>query len=182
MEEEIVLSESQQWKAVMHPLRLAILKTLGGQELTNQELANELGVAAGKLHFHTKKLLAAGLIELAGTRADGPRTEKLYRRKLNSNFRIPAVEDGSAPPVRQFIENALAMYEQTWMDFGERGFLQYGFHQVYYISPKTFEELKEGVLTLMHKIQDDAVPEIQEDTKCVSLSALLYEIPEKHEK
>ena len=40
--EDVTLDGSQQWKAVMHPLRLAILKTLGNGDLTNQELANEL--------------------------------------------------------------------------------------------------------------------------------------------
>lgn len=163
----------------MHPLRLAILKTLGRGELTNQELANELGVAAGKLHFHTKKLLAAGLIELAGTRADGPRTEKLYRRVLNQNFRIPPVEDGSAPPLARFIQNALSVYDQSWMDFGDVGFPNYGFHIVYYVSPEGFAELKDDVLALMEKIQRLGVEEITEDTKCVSLSALIHEVPEK---
>lgn len=156
---------------------MAILKTLGANELTNQEIANELGVAAGKLHFHTRKLLDAGLIELAGTRQDGPRTEKLYRRTLRSNFRIPQVEDGSAPPLRHYIQNALAMYEQTWLDFGEKGFSQYGFHQVYYVSPKTFAELQAGVIELMRKIEAESIEDEQEDTMFVSLAALLHELP-----
>lgn len=166
----------------MHPLRLAILKTLGNGELTNQELANELGVAAGKLHFHTKKLLAAGLIELSGTRANGPRTEKLYRRVLNENFRIPPIEDGSEPPISRYIQNALSVYEQTWMDFGDKNFASYGFHQVYYISPESFKELIQDVNSLMEKIERMGVPEIVEDTKCVSLAALINEVPEKHGK
>ena len=178
--DEVTLDGSQQWKAVMHPLRLAILKTLGNGDLTNQELANELKVAAGKLHFHTRKLLAAGLIELSGTRQDGPRTEKLYRRVLNQNFRIPPVEDGSAPPLARFIQNALSVYDQTWMDFSDVGFANYGFHIVYYVSPDSFNELKDDVLALMKKIESMGVDEIVEDTKCVSLSALIHEVPEKH--
>ncbi len=169
-----------QWKAIMHPLRLAILKTLGSGEFTNQELANELGVAAGKLHFHTRKLHAAGLVELSGTRMNGPRTEKLYKRVLNENFRIPPVEDGSAPPLSRYIQNALSVYEQTWIDFPDQKFTSHGFHIVYYVSPESLKELTQDVIDLMHKIERMGVAEIVEDTKCVSLSALIHEVPEKH--
>jgi DNA-binding transcriptional ArsR family regulator len=75
----LTLQRPDQLKALGHPLRLRVLETLGpgeGEQLTNRELANKLGVDPGHLHFHVRMLLRAGLIELAeGTHG----REKPYR-------------------------------------------------------------------------------------------------------
>lgn len=74
----LTISEPAQLKALGHPLRLRVLEELGesGEELTNRELAQRLGVDPGHLHFHVRMLLQAGLIELAER---GTRREKPYR-------------------------------------------------------------------------------------------------------
>jgi DNA-binding transcriptional ArsR family regulator len=77
--EILEIHHPDQLKALGHPLRLRILETLGndqGEELTNRELANRLGVDPGHLHFHVRMLLGAGLIELVD-RSGG--REKPYR-------------------------------------------------------------------------------------------------------
>jgi DNA-binding transcriptional ArsR family regulator len=77
--EILEIQRPDQLKALGHPLRLRILETLGndqGEELTNRELANRLGVDPGHLHFHVRMLLDAGVIELA-ERSGG--REKPYR-------------------------------------------------------------------------------------------------------
>jgi DNA-binding transcriptional ArsR family regulator len=77
--EILEIQRPDQLKALGHPLRLRILETLGaddGDELTNRELANRLGVDPGHLHFHVRMLLGSGLIELAD-RSGG--REKPYR-------------------------------------------------------------------------------------------------------
>ena len=51
---------------------------------------------------------------------------------------------------------------------------------MYYVSPESLKELTQDVIDLMHKIERMGVAEIVEDTKCVSLSALIHEVPEKH--
>jgi DNA-binding transcriptional ArsR family regulator len=64
----LTLDRPEQLKALGHPLRLRVLEILGadeGDQLTNRELANKLGVDPGHLHFHVRMLLRAGLIELA---------------------------------------------------------------------------------------------------------------------
>ena len=64
----LTLDRPDQLKALGHPLRLRVLEILGadeGEELTNRELANKLGVDPGHLHFHVRMLLRAGLIQLA---------------------------------------------------------------------------------------------------------------------
>jgi DNA-binding transcriptional ArsR family regulator len=67
----------EQLKALGHPLRLKVLQVLGESEkpLTNRELAANLSVDPGHLHFHVRMLHRAGLIELA----DVAGREKPYR-------------------------------------------------------------------------------------------------------
>ena len=74
----LTISKPEQLKALGHALRLRVLEELGesGDDLTNRELAQRLGVDPGHLHFHVKMLLQAGLIELADR---GTRREKPYR-------------------------------------------------------------------------------------------------------
>jgi DNA-binding transcriptional ArsR family regulator len=74
----LTISKPAQLKALGHPLRLRVLEELGesGEELTNRELAQRLGVDPGHLHFHVRMLLEAGLIDLAER---GSKREKPYR-------------------------------------------------------------------------------------------------------
>src|SRR5215204_7562559 len=60
------IERAEQLKALGHPLRLRVLEMLGddaGDPLTNRELAKQLEVDPGHLHFHVRMLLNAGLIE-----------------------------------------------------------------------------------------------------------------------
>ena len=77
MSDVLTIDRAEQLKALGHPLRLRVFETLGaGEELTNRELAQRLGVDPGHLHFHVRFLLKAGLIELSG---GGRGREKPYR-------------------------------------------------------------------------------------------------------
>jgi DNA-binding transcriptional ArsR family regulator len=75
---ELTIERPEQLKALGHPLRLKVLQVLGESEqpMTNRELAAQLNVDPGHLHFHVRMLYRAGLIELAGT---GGGREKPYR-------------------------------------------------------------------------------------------------------
>jgi len=169
------LNEPKQWKAISHPLRRQILSLLATQNLTNEELATAMGVASGKLYFHTKKLLDAGLIELAEVRQKGPRQEKVYRRTFE-DFRIEMVEDGSAPPLAHFIRNALTNYESKWAD--GKDFAQYGFHLIYYHTPEREKEFYDRLTQLMNDFRETAIPDGQNDEatggRLISLAALMH--------
>jgi DNA-binding transcriptional ArsR family regulator len=88
MKELLVLDRPDQLKALGHPLRVRTLEMLGGdgegEELTNRELAQRLGVDPGHLHFHVRMLLKAGLVELV--EQDKGR-EKPYR-SVARTFRV----------------------------------------------------------------------------------------------
>ena len=79
------IERPEQLKALGHPLRLKVLQVLGdaGRPLTNRELAAQLSVDPGHLHFHVRMLHRAGLIELAAS--DG--REKPYR-PVAKHFKI----------------------------------------------------------------------------------------------
>jgi DNA-binding transcriptional ArsR family regulator len=81
------IERAEQLKALGHPLRLRVLEMLGddgGQQLTNRELAQKLGVDPGHLHFHVKMLLRAGLIE----RAEGGKGREKPYRAVASTVRV----------------------------------------------------------------------------------------------
>jgi DNA-binding transcriptional ArsR family regulator len=77
MSDVVTIDRAEQLRALGHTLRLRVLEVLGdGEELTNRQLAQRLGVDPGHLHFHVRLLLKAGLIELAPGRSG---REKPYR-------------------------------------------------------------------------------------------------------
>jgi len=169
------LSSPEAWKAVVHPLRRGILGILGKAERTNEELAKELGVASGKLHFHTMKLLKAGLIEPAGTRKKGPITEKMYRR-TSHQFTVPMFTDGERSPLGHFLSNALALYEKSW----EGGSLtlehQLGFHQMYFVTEETRRRIYGQLREIMQDVEANSVDPDTATAKLFSVSALAHEV------
>ena len=154
------------------------MKALGSREMTNEELARELGVASGKLYFHTKALLEAGLIERAGTRQKGPRTEKLYR-KVGVGFFIPVREDGMAPPLYHFIENALGLYANSWQQANGAGFTQYGYHVMKFLQPDDLAKVVRLVHELLDFVDQSAVGPDVDGAKLVSLSTLAHVVPQE---
>jgi DNA-binding transcriptional ArsR family regulator len=84
MRETLVLDRPEQLKALGHPLRVRALELLCHDETprTNRELAQQLGVDPGHLHFHVRMLLRSGLIELVDTGGRG--RERPYRAVARS--------------------------------------------------------------------------------------------------
>lgn len=162
MAENIVLDSPARWKAVSHPLRLEILRVLRDGDRTNEELADALNVASGKLYFHTKTLLKAGLIELSGTRQKGPLTEKLYRTNMAS-FSTPPTPGEAGPRNLQLLQQGLQLYQNTWKEFGD--FPHLGTHYIYYLKPEDAAEieaqLRETVRAFLAKAVADNTPGAQ---------------------
>lgn len=177
----VVLENPAQWKAISHPLRLQILKVLGDRELTNEELAQEIGVASGKLYFHTKKLLDAGLIEAAPTRRKGPLIEKPYRR-IADDFTVPMVEDGTAPPVLHLLQNAIQFYQSTWNEASNKEFAQFGYHVMYHQTAEKEIEYYDRLTALLNDFVASAVPSETPGARMVSLSALAHRAPNPDKK
>lgn len=116
MQDRFEIRTTKHWKALSHPLRVNIVRLLQEDSLTNEELAKRLGVESGKLHYHTRCLLNAGLIELVETRMRGPILEKVYRA-LARNYvavEMPDPVHAVAPPFEGWIANAVSVYRNSW--------------------------------------------------------------------
>ena len=172
----VVLDTPVKWKAVSHPLRLGILRLLAGGEMTNEELAQQLNVASGKLYFHTKKLLDAGLVEAAPTRRKGPHIEKPYRR-VSDSFFVPMVEDGTAPPLLHLLVNAVQLYQSTWAESTNKHFIQFGYHVMYFQTAEKEAEYYARINQLARDFIADAVPATHPDARIVSIGLLAHRCP-----
>ena len=65
--------------AIFHPVRLRIIRVLGGRRMTPRELAAELrDVPLASLYRHLNALVAAGIAEVVGERPVRGATERTY--------------------------------------------------------------------------------------------------------
>lgn len=72
--EPVVLTDPRAIKALAHPARLAVLDELfAGRELTATECAEIAGLSPSAMSYHLRALQKWGIVEPAGTAADGRR-------------------------------------------------------------------------------------------------------------
>ena len=119
MQETLVLDKPEQLKALGHPLRVRVLEMLGAEgdrRLTNRELAQQLGVDPGHLHFHVRMLLRAGLIELADA---GQGREKPYRAVARTVRVAPALLKADA--TSDLRAAMLDEVQRGWAEHGTSG-------------------------------------------------------------
>ena len=173
--EQFEVRTPKQWKAFSHPLRLRILEALTGEPCTNEELAAALGEQSGKLYFHTKKLLDAGLIVLDSTRQKGPITEKLYRA-VARRFTAPVpVKGGKAPPLEQYLVAGLDLYRSTWAETsGLDGLAELGFHLVLPVEPERRAEFAGRVRALFEDFK--AAGSAAQNAEKIALTVVLHSV------
>jgi DNA-binding transcriptional ArsR family regulator len=115
MNDELTIVAPEQLRALGHPLRLRILEALNeGAELSNRELATQLGVDPGHLHFHVRLLHRAGLIERG--RTTGGR-EKPYRAAASALRLAPDLLDGAGDERAAHLDSV----ERAWRTFATGG-------------------------------------------------------------
>lgn len=176
MEDKFEVTTARHWKALSHPLRLGILSELRVGERTNEELAKALNVESGKLYFHTKHLLSAGMIELAGTRQKGPITEKLYRAVADRFHAPPPSTDGDRPPFLDMMSAALTLYQSSWLEDPEH---LKNLHGGYHLAVALPKERVREIVGQIKQIVDTAIAENTENEGAVPLAMtiLLHELP-----
>lgn len=92
MKYEMIIETADQLHALSHPLRQRILNVLASRELSNKQIADELGESAPKVHFHVKELLNAGIIQRTKEEVKGSIIEKKYMAAAHSFRLSPALE------------------------------------------------------------------------------------------
>lgn len=176
MRDAIELTTPAQWKAVSHPLRVGVLGLLAGEARTNEELARALGVASGKLYFHTKRLLDAGLIEPAGTRQKGPLTEKLYRAVARRFVAPPPSKSGDAPPFEPLLASALELYRSTWHENGLVNETELAFHLVLPHTGARRDEFVRRLRALFDDFQQAAAPANDPAATPLAIAVLMHSV------
>lgn len=91
----LVLKESSQVKAYVHPTRIAILRMLAAKKRTVSNVARELGVHPANITHHFKLLERVGLIRLVERRDIGKNIEKYYR-SVARNFVVSFDKPGKS--------------------------------------------------------------------------------------
>ena len=173
-QDTLFLTDPHQWKAMSHPLRLAVVRLLRTRPMTNEELAKEIGVASGKLYFHTKMLLTAGLIRPAGTRQKAAITEKLYRATA-LHFQAEPADESS----RQFvsIDSLVELYKNTAKEYPELASAPESLvdYRLLQLRPDQVSELKSKIQDLI----EQAVQSSRADSSAVpvALTVLYHRLP-----
>ncbi len=174
-QEPFVLHTPAHWRALAHPLRLGILRLTAERDMTNEELAKALGVASGKLYFHTRMLLGAGMIALVGTRQKAAITEKLYRATAAHFQAAPPALTGDAPPLAGAVSAGLALYQSSWQE--DPALEQIGYHFVVPLAPDRRAEFARRLRALFEEFPQSATAEA--DAAPVALTVLLHTLPAK---
>jgi DNA-binding transcriptional ArsR family regulator len=132
----LMIERPDQLKALGHPLRLRILELLADSNArTNRELASQLGVDPGRLHFHVRMLLRAGLLEPA---PGGHGREKPYRATAG---RLQASPDLRAAGLLGGAQGALIeSVTRGWAAYGGQGHFR-SVKATAHVSPETLQRL-----------------------------------------
>jgi GNAT superfamily N-acetyltransferase len=100
---ELMLDDAAAVRVLLHPLRarlFELLRTPG----SIPELASVVELPADRLYYHVHRLVAAGLLEVTGTRTVGRHTERLFGRTAERiRFSGDLALDGQRP-LRAFTE------------------------------------------------------------------------------
>ncbi|HZT43066.1 MAG TPA: winged helix-turn-helix domain-containing protein [Chthonomonadaceae bacterium] len=165
------------WKALSHPLRLGIVRLLRQKAMTNEELARALGVASGKLYFHTRQLLEAGLIQLVGTRQKQAITEKLYRTVSRRFLAAPPLEPEGTPTYAGGTESAIQLYQHTLQEYPDL-FAPGRYvadHNLLLLKPQKAEEILQKLGALVQEAIDSK--SLDTDAVPIAFTVLLYPLP-----
>jgi DNA-binding transcriptional ArsR family regulator len=179
--ESITLTTRAQWKAISHPIRLAILGLLVESPHTNEEMAKKLEIISGQLHFHTKTLLTAGLIHVVATRQKGHLTEKLYRAVARYWVAATPTFEGDAPPLLSAIQTGMELYKESWSTEKAELKPQIGFHLVLEHSPETIADFMQRLRALYEEFHISTVSNVTENEgQTIAITALLHAVPNKN--
>src|SRR4051794_24799033 len=87
MQEEYLIQETLQLKAVSNPVRMQMLQLLIERQLTATQIGDRMGIAPARAHSHQNQLKPAGLVKLVETRENAGILEKYYRA-ISKLFRL----------------------------------------------------------------------------------------------
>ena len=148
----VTIERPDQLKALGHPLRLRVLELLAdSQPLTNRELASELGIDPGHLHFHVRMLLRAGLIELAegGHGRQKPYRAVAQRLHVSPELRAAGLLGGAQGAMIETVSRG-------WATFGQQGRFR-SVKATAHVAPETLQQLLRDFFERVRESEDEAL-------------------------
>lgn len=101
MQDQYIISDIKQMKALSHAARVKILSVLTEKPMTAKQLADHFGEEPAKTSYHVKQLLKVGLVELVSTReTQNGIIEKYYRavaREFQTDPYLARQPEGRTP-------------------------------------------------------------------------------------
>ena len=92
-----LVSDPETARHLLDPLRVRILE-LAREPASASDLAGRIDMGRQRLNYHVKQLVAAGLLEPAGSRVKRGLEEKFYRASALSYVIAPQATGAMAPP------------------------------------------------------------------------------------
>ena len=148
----VTIERPDQLKALGHPLRLRVLELLAdSRPLTNHELAGALGIDPGRLHFHVRMLLRAGLIELAegGRGRQKPYRAIAQRLRISPELRTAGLLGGAQGAMIETVSRG-------WATFGPQGRFR-SVKATAHVTPETLQQLLRDFFERVHESEEQAL-------------------------
>jgi DNA-binding transcriptional ArsR family regulator len=130
------------------PRRTRILEILTGQQASVKELSEMIGETPQVAHYHTKRLEAAGLIEIVQTREVRGTLEKFYRAVADRFVITQAI----GPTTGRGIAGGLR-FAQEWLQLGEQ-YLDVDSPQLGMAGVQTIEASREAMNGFVRRLGD----------------------------
>ena len=148
----VTIERPDQLKALGHPLRLRVLELLSDSTpLTNRELAGELGIDPGHLHFHVRLLLRAGLIELAegGRGRQKPYRAVAQRLHVSPELRAAGLLGGAQGAMIETVSRG-------WAAFGGQGRFR-SIKATAHVTPEVLQQLLRDFFERVREAEEQAL-------------------------
>ena len=147
----LIIDRPEQLKALGHPLRLRVLEALGETEgpMSNRELAQQLDVDPGHLHFHVRMLLKCGLIQQV---VSGKGREKPYRPAARTLKVAPELVSAGASELQATVVEDVQKGWNAYADAGRFRFVRINAR----ISPERALEVLSDLVPTVEELEDES--------------------------
>jgi DNA-binding transcriptional ArsR family regulator len=168
------LETVEQLRAIADELRMRLVDQLALQAMTVTQLAELLGEAPNKLHYHVRELERVGLVKKVETREKGAILEKYYRAVAQNILLPQRLWHGMAPDeAATMLNDVLQPFVQAFIRASEQalqGLVEKRSHHVafftpgaYWMSKKEFEQVSGQILELLKPYEQQRGIEQEEE-------------------
>ncbi|MCN9242193.1 helix-turn-helix domain-containing protein [Streptomyces sp. RY43-2] len=166
-------------RALANPLRIRIVSLLTGAAMSATEVAEELGLAHASASYHLRQLAAAGFLKRVEEDADRPGRSRRGRSNIRYRYDPTSVERLDRSSGQRLLQEALLTDLRRRLDAMTRQ--RYSADAEVWLPQEDWAKVRDLVAQAVEVLQGSARPPRTEGTVHVSLTALLFELPDGRE-